>query len=41
MTVTLHLSPEVEAGLEAQAQANGMLLEAYLLTLVEQAALAD
>jgi hypothetical protein len=40
MTVTLHLKPEVEAGLMAHAQANGMVLEDYLLTLVEVAALA-
>ena len=38
MTVTLHLKPEVEAGLLAQAQASGMVLEDYLLTLVEEAA---
>lgn len=38
MTVTLHLKPEVEAGLQAQAQASGMELEDYLLTLVEEAA---
>jgi hypothetical protein len=39
MTVTLHLKPEVEAGLLAQAQANGMVLEDYVLTLVEEAAM--
>jgi len=39
MTVTLHLKPEVEAGLLAQAQASGMVLEEYVLTLVEEAAL--
>ena len=38
MTVTLHLSPEIEAGLLARAQANGMPLEAYLLSLAEKAA---
>jgi hypothetical protein len=38
MTVTLHLKPEVEAGLLAQAQASGMDLEDYVLTLVEEAA---
>ena len=38
MTVTLHLKPEVEAGLLARAQANGMPLEEYLLSLVEEAA---
>lgn len=39
MTVTLHLKPEVQAGLVAQARANGMVLEDYLLSLVEVAAL--
>jgi hypothetical protein len=39
MTVTLHLKPEVEAGLLAQAQASGMALEDYLLSLAEEAAL--
>ena len=39
MTVTLNLRPEVEAGLLAQAQANGMTLEEYLLSVVEGAAL--
>lgn len=39
MTVTLHLKPEVEAGLVAQAQASGMALEEYLLSLAEEAAL--
>jgi len=40
MTVTLNLKPEVEAGLVAQAQANGMTLEQYLLSVVEGAALS-
>src|SRR5579859_5903580 len=40
MTVTLKLKPEVEAGLLAQAEASGMTLEEYLLSLVESAALA-
>ena len=40
MTVTLHLKPEVEAGLLAQARASGMVLEDYLLTVVEDAAFA-
>lgn len=40
MTVTLNLKPEVEAGLLAQAQANGMSLEEYLLSMVEGAALS-
>jgi hypothetical protein len=38
MTVTLNLKPDVEAGLLAQAQANGMTLEEYLLSVVEGAA---
>lgn len=37
MTVTLKLGPELEAGLLAQAQASGMTLEDYLLSLVEGA----
>jgi hypothetical protein len=40
VTVTLHLKPEVEASLLEQAQASGMALEDYLLTLVEEAALS-
>jgi hypothetical protein len=40
MTVTLHLKPEVEAGLLAQAEASGMVLEDYFLTVVEEAAFA-
>ncbi len=39
MTVTLHLAPEVEAGLIKQAQANGMAVEEYLLSVVESAVL--
>ena len=39
MTVTLHLKPHIEAGLLAQAQASGMALDEYLLSLVESAAL--
>ena len=39
MTVTLNLTPEVETGLLAQAQANGMSLEEYLLSMIEGAAL--
>ena len=38
MTVTLHLKPEVEAGLLVQARASGMALEEYLLSLAEGAA---
>jgi len=41
MTVTFYLRPEVEAGLEVLALANGMPMEAYLLTLLEQAALPN
>ncbi len=40
MTVTLHLAPEIEAGLVAQAQASGMTVEEYLLSVVESAVLA-
>ena len=40
MTVTLHLKPEVEAGLLAQAQASGMTVEEYLLSMVEGAVLS-
>jgi hypothetical protein len=29
MTVTLHLTPEIEAGLLAQAQAEGLTLEHF------------
>ena len=39
MTVTLNLKPEVEAGLSAQAQASGMTVEEYLLSVVEGAVL--
>ncbi len=39
MTVTLHLKPEVEAGLLAHAQASGMTVEAFLLSVVEGAVL--
>jgi hypothetical protein len=38
VTVTLHLKPDIEAGLVAQARSSGMALEDYLLTLVEEAA---
>jgi len=37
MTVTLHLKPEVEAGLLAQAQASGMTMEEYVQTVIEGA----
>ncbi len=39
MTVTLNLKPELEAGLLAQAQASGMSIEEYLLSVVEGAVL--
>jgi hypothetical protein len=39
MTVTLNFKPEVEAGLLAQAQANGMSVEEYLRSVVEGAIL--
>jgi len=35
MTVALNLKAEVEAGLLAQAKANGMTLEEYLLSMLE------
>ena len=38
MTITLNLKPEIEAGLLAQAQASGMSLEEYLLSVVEEVA---
>jgi hypothetical protein len=39
MTVTLNLKPEIEAGLFAQAQAVGVTVEEYLLSMVESAVL--
>jgi hypothetical protein len=39
MTVTLNLKPELEAGLFAQAQASGMTVEEYILSVVERAVL--
>jgi len=39
MSVTLNLRPELEAGLFAQAQASGMTVEEYLLSVVEGAVL--
>jgi hypothetical protein len=35
MTVTLHLNPELEAGLLAQAQARGKSVEEFLVSMVE------
>lgn len=40
MPVKLNLKPEVEAGLIAQAQATGMTLEEYLLSMLEGVALS-
>jgi hypothetical protein len=40
MTVTLHLSPAIEAGIIAQAQASGMTVEEYLLSVVESTVLS-
>jgi hypothetical protein len=39
VTITLNLKPEVEAGVLAQAQANGKSPEEYLLSVVEEAVL--
>ena len=39
MTVTLHLKPEVEAGLLAHAKASGLTVEEFLLSVVEGAVL--
>ena len=39
MTVTLNIKPELEAGLLAQAQAGGVTLEQYLLSIIEGSAL--
>jgi hypothetical protein len=41
MSVTLHLKPEVEAGLKAKAHENGMLLEDYLLNVVAGTVLSN
>jgi hypothetical protein len=35
MTVTLKFKPEIEAGLLTQAQASGMTVEEYVLSVVE------
>lgn len=40
MTISLNLKAEVEAGLLAQAQAHGMTLEEYLLSMIEGVALS-
>ncbi len=40
MNVILNLKPELEAGLLAQAQASGMTVEEYLLSVVERALLS-
>lgn len=36
MTVTLELSPEIEAALKSQAQARGLSIEQWLLQLAQQ-----
>lgn len=41
VTVTLNFKPEIEAGLLAQAQANGMTVEEYVLSTVEGAVLPE
>jgi hypothetical protein len=41
VTITLKLTPEVEAGLLTQAQASGMTLEEYLVSVVEEVALPE
>ncbi len=38
MTVTVRLEPEIEERLLAQARAQGISLDAYLRTVIEQAA---
>jgi hypothetical protein len=38
MTISLELKPEVEANLAAQARARGMLLDAYLQSVIEELA---
>jgi hypothetical protein len=38
VTIKLELTPEIEAGLLAQAQARGLSLEAYAAQLLERAA---
>ena len=40
MTVTLHLQPELEAGLLEKAQARGMDVDRYIQSLLEQEVLA-
>ncbi len=37
MSIVLNFNPETEAGLLAQAQANGMALDQYVLSLAEAA----
>lgn len=39
MTVTLHLSPAIEAGIVARAHASGMTVEEYVLSIVESTVL--
>lgn len=39
MTVTLDLTPELEQRIVAQAKAQGLSIEAYLLSVIQAAAL--
>jgi hypothetical protein len=39
MTITLHLKPDVEAGLTARAQSLGVPLETYIRSAIERLAL--
>jgi hypothetical protein len=41
MTITLQLRPEIEASLAARAEAAGVPLSHYVLSLVEAAAVAE
>lgn len=41
MTVSLNFKPEIEAELLAQAQTSGMIVEEYLLSIVEGALLSE
>ena len=41
MTVTLNIKPELETELVVQAEANGMKLEEYVLSLLERALLSN
>jgi len=41
VTITVRLDPELESRLSAQARAAGISLDAYLHTVIEQAAAVD